>query len=112
MARHVFTGPGPGRPKGCTNKMTTDLKRELLAIWEALQQNPQTSLLALAKAKPKWFYELFRVCFPKELHIETSIERTLSDAELDAQINKLLDKREGKPLLDGAETHAIPEIEH
>jgi hypothetical protein len=108
MPRHVLTGPGPGRPRGSTNKLTTDLKRELLATWEALQQDPKTSLLALARARPKWFYELIRVCFPKELYIEASIERSLSDEELDQRIMELLNRRE-LPSLSGR-TCTPPEL--
>lgn len=59
-----------GRPKGVKNKIPTEIKARVLHVWERLQGNKVTSLLAIARDDPRWFYEIFgRLLLPKAVEV-------------------------------------------
>jgi len=68
--------PKGGRKPGVPNKLGRGIGHTLLSVWTHLQdQKPKnaeakkTALLDLAMDDPKWFYELMKGSFPKDLNI-------------------------------------------
>ena len=56
-----------------------------------MQANPKTALLTLAQADPKWFYELCRGMFPKDLFIEAEMNlSSMSPEDIKAEIVALI----------------------
>jgi len=67
---------GIGRKKGVPNKLGRGIGHTLLTVWNYLQElhptDPEakkTALLDLAIEDPKWFYELMKGSFPKDLNV-------------------------------------------
>ena len=74
---------GKGRPKGVPNKLTHDAKAEILKVFDALQKDPKTSLKAVAKTKPDWFYStIYRAVVPRELNAAVNHELGTNMMEL------------------------------
>ena len=80
---------GPGRPgkakgspktggakKGSHHKFHSGIKATLLHVWEHLQGRPDLALIAQAEKNPRWFYELMKGCFPRDLtvNLEASLD--------------------------------------
>ena len=62
--------PGPGRPKGLKNKITTDLKQLVLDTLEKLQKEGK-GLTEEAQKDPRWFFEHFvKPMLPKDIKID------------------------------------------
>ncbi len=76
---------GPGRPKGMKNKVPTEIKARFVHVFETLNRNPKTSLESVAKADPRWFFDLSRALIPKEVagDIKIVIERRIMGAHDD-----------------------------
>jgi hypothetical protein len=67
------------------------MARILRQVWETMQANPERSLLTLAQADPKWFYELCRGMYPKDLFIEADMNlNSMSPEEIKAEIVALI----------------------
>lgn len=64
---------GIGRTPGVPNKLGRGIGHTLLSVWTHLQNSPEpdkkTALQDLAMDDPKWFYELMRGSFPKDLNV-------------------------------------------
>ena len=76
-----------GRPKGVPNKLTHDAKAEILKVFDALQKDPKTSLKAVAKTKPDWFYStIYRAVVPRELNAAVNHELGTNLMELAVQV--------------------------
>lgn len=85
-------GPGPGRPKGSKDKLPRNVKDTILHVWKTLQDDPKRSLMALARKKPAWFYELTKGCFPRSIEFSIDINLDLlSRPELENQLRTLLE---------------------
>ena len=60
--------PGPGRPKGLQNKLTRTVKERFGEAFEALQDDPATSLEEWGRANTTEFYKLASKLIPTELN--------------------------------------------
>ncbi len=77
---------GRGRPPGTPNKIPTEAKARVLFVFEQLQKNPKTSLLAISKEKPAWFYDtIWKVLIPKQVTVDGDVRAAvmimLSDSD-------------------------------
>jgi hypothetical protein len=62
--------PGPGRPKGVPNKITTEVKQMVLNALESA--GGEDYLLKQAKVNPNAFLTLLGKIIPSELHAKLS----------------------------------------
>jgi hypothetical protein len=61
---------GPGRPKGCENKLPRDLKARVMAVWDELKEDGK-DLADCAKSDPPWFYQNFvKPMLPKDVVLQ------------------------------------------
>jgi hypothetical protein len=59
-----------GRPKGSANKSTKQIIDMILRVATELQRSPKTSLKAIAKSNPQWFYQqVLKMALPKNIEI-------------------------------------------
>lgn len=59
--------PGAGRPKGSKDKLSRDIKKRVLDVWDKLEKGGK-SLHVEAKNDPKWFYSNFvKPMLPKDV---------------------------------------------
>lgn len=65
-----LTNAGKGRPKGAKNKVSKNMADTLRSVWNDLQDDPKKSLKAKAFEDSKWFYELCKGMFPKDLFVQ------------------------------------------
>jgi hypothetical protein len=80
-----------GRLPGAKNKINRSMQDTIRNVWEEMQDDPETSLLAMAKKNPQWFYELCKGMFPKDLFIDADINlNQMSPEELDNDIARLM----------------------
>ena len=71
--------PGPGRPKGSTDKIPRALKERVLAVWEDLEKKKK-GLGDEAEKDPKWFYENFiKPMLPKNVDLSLTFDEPLID---------------------------------
>ena len=78
--RHKLTGPGPGRPKGSTNKFT-DLKQAFLDVFEEIEEKSKNHTPPI-KSLFKWatkndrnqgiFYQMISKMLPTNVGVEHS----------------------------------------
>ena len=74
-----LTPGGPGRPKGCKNKIPNDIKLRVLAVWEDLEKKNK-GLGDVAKKDPRWFYENFlKPMLPKNVDLSHTFDEPLID---------------------------------
>ena len=91
--------PGPGRPKGCPNKATLELKE---MIEKALQRAGGIGYLEQqAKANPSAFLALLAKLLPRDLNISGNVGVDLMVTALEA----------GRARLLAARAQTLPEIE-
>lgn len=74
--------PGPGRPKGSTNKLTRAVKDAFQAAFEDLQGDESNNLLAWAQANPTDFYKLASKLIPSEINASVTGNLTATIAGL------------------------------
>lgn len=87
------SGNPKGKPKGTPNKITLDAKTHILQVFEALQEDPKTSLKTLAKSDRKWFYEsIWRHIIPRELKADVNHDIVGNLMELAVQVHRDLSK--------------------
>lgn len=68
---------GPGRPKGCKNKISNDLRKYVIQVIEQLEEEGQ-GLLQWAKNNPDDFWgKVFKGVLPKEVKADVSGEIVL-----------------------------------
>src|SRR5574343_47476 len=85
-----------GRPVGTKNKVSRDMQETLRFVWNSLQDDKRTSPHGLAQTEPKWFYELTKGCFPKDVFVNASLDvNLLSENELDAEIRAFIESAAG-----------------
>jgi hypothetical protein len=64
------SGNPTGRRPGSRNKRSKAILDKILKVTEELQRSPKTSLAAIAREDPKWFYErILKMVLPKNLEI-------------------------------------------
>jgi hypothetical protein len=99
------SGNPSGRAKGTPNKVTGCMKVEAWKVFNLLQNNvdekgiplpleKQTSLVAMARKDPPWFYSVFGArLLPKDVTLRTitSID-DLTDAEKESLLSDLQDR--------------------
>ena len=59
--------PGPGRPKGVPNKITTDVRTALHEAFEGMGGVP--SLISWGKREPSEFYRIWVKILPTQVHV-------------------------------------------
>lgn len=70
--------PGPGRPKGSKDKITSDLKQRVMETLAKLDKDKK-GLAECADKDPKWFLENFvKPLLPK--NIEAKVEHDISES--------------------------------
>lgn len=57
----------PGRPVGVPNKLTSTVKQTVLNVFQELQSDPKSNLIAFAKRYPRDFYQIASKLIPTEL---------------------------------------------
>ncbi len=86
------SGNPKGRAKGSRNKRTKAILDRILKVTEELQRSPKTSLKAVAKSDPKWFYQqVLRMALPKNLEVLTESAQK-QEHDLGPETRRLLDK--------------------
>jgi len=85
MAGNGGKRPGAGRPKGAKDKISRNVKQNILDTWQHLEAEGK-GLYEEAQADPKWFYQNFvKGMVPKE------IEATV-DGDVNVFIKQYKDK--------------------
>lgn len=70
--------PGPGRPKGCKNKITANLKDRVVEVWQSLEKK-NIGLNTQAEKDPRWFLENFlKPMLPKDVKIDGDMGITIN----------------------------------
>lgn len=64
----MFNGPGPGRPKGTPNKLTSQVKDAIEAAFDEV--GGKEYLVKMAYKEPKAFMALLGKVLPKDINIE------------------------------------------
>ena len=78
-------GPGPGRPKGCPNKMTVEVKKALEETFTKMGGIP--AMVRWGKKNPDDFYKLWIKLLPKDINVtgtvtlEQLVAASLKDTE-------------------------------
>jgi hypothetical protein len=72
---------GPGRPVGSITKASKTMRDTIQEVWLRLQVQDETNLFYIANEDPKWFYELCRGMFPKDLFVEVDLNLNLMSPE-------------------------------
>lgn len=85
-------GEAKGRPKGAVNKLTKQMrtvKETVLAVFNELQDNPQTDLLKFAKDYPREFHAIAAKLIPTEIKadVEVAIRKMPSWVEDEKQVD-------------------------
>lgn len=62
------SGNPEGRSKGTPNKLTKTVREKVLNVFNELQEDPKTCLLAWAKEEPTEFYKIASKLIPTELN--------------------------------------------
>ena len=70
---------------------TKAMHQDLKDVWQWMQGGNKTSLRAQAKKDPRWFYELVKGCFPKDVFVQQMVDTSkMSEQQLNEEIVKLL----------------------
>jgi hypothetical protein len=87
--RHKLTGPGPGRPKGSTNKFT-DLKQAYLDVFEKIEKEGQKKN-SIIKSLFAWvikndrnqgmFYQMLSKMLPSNVTVDGDLNVTFQSSE-------------------------------
>jgi len=87
--RHKLTGPGPGRPKGSTNKFT-DLKQAYLDVFEKIEKEGSKKDTA-TKTFFEWatkndknqgmFYQMLSKMLPSNVSVDGDLNVTFQSSE-------------------------------
>jgi hypothetical protein len=76
-AKNNLPGAGPGRPPGCKNKITTNLKELVLDTVKQLEKENK-SLAEEGRKDPKWFYANFvKPMLPKDVDLTVGGDLTV-----------------------------------
>ncbi len=79
-----FQKGNSGRKKGSKNKFTS-LKDAYTSVFVKLQKDPKSSLAAIAKDDPKWFYDTYAKTLPREVALANKNDEPLQIEIVDAK---------------------------
>lgn len=66
--------PGPGRPKGCKDKIPRGMKERVLDVWLKLEKGGK-GLHVQAKKDPQWFFTtMVKPMLPKEVGAKVDVD--------------------------------------
>ena len=101
--------PGPGRPKGCPNKVTFELQEMIQRA--LLKAGGVKYLEEQARENPGAFLTLVAKLLPRDLHISGNVGVDLLVASLEAGRARLLAVRETQPLAKLPQPQDLREVE-